>query len=653
MSIRRTLTLLIILLMSPVLAEPDGKVSISLTEFLKLRNQQTSQGEAPPRQFLLSGCHYNISLKGDWVEVVALSTLEVKASSWQEVPLVSQQAILSATRLDGKAVPVYQKDGKFTLLTRQPGSHRLELVYRLPIKPNGPSQGFTFTPLDSPVGEVRLELPTGHLKLTSQPPAPMKRKGRIATMTLLGGADRTTLLSWERPNDRPQNKKPLRVRGQVRTQAQVSETAVRCVSFIDYQISGETRRLQLDLPTNVEVLGVEAPGLSGWTALDSGTTRQVLCAFEAPASGELTVKVVYEKPLESINGTWDLPSLRLQGARLSKGHVAVKASGAIEVRPAGLEEARELDPSALPSSLGSERVLCAFKYNKQPYQIALETFQGEEVTMLTASIDSARARTLVTPDGKVISSFTYQVRNNRKQSLEFHLPPGLQVWSAFVDGQASKPVETDDGGIKVALVTGQNGEPFPVELTCVGQVSLGYFAGSSDFQAPSVDVPISSLEWTIHWPTERGLWGFQTDMQQVSAPSTPTLLGDQDKESPVLSSNRRPGKKRIVSKDEEDGVYLAAGASNAPSTTNMAMLNLVQATSQGSFPVRVRVPNSGQPFSFQKLMVTDEMPRLQVRYYDPDLLAAIAWGTGLFLLAFLAGLGRRISRRRQEELHDA
>ena len=71
------------------------------------------------------------------------------------------------------------------------------------------------------------------------------------------------------------------------------------------------------------------------------------------------------------------------------------------------------------------------------------------------------------------------------------------------------------------------------------------------------------------------------------------------------------------------------------------MAQMVQTTSQGSFPVRVRVPLEGRAWQFSQLMVGDESPSLEVRYYKPQLLQAAGWATLLAVLALGLGLTRR------------
>ena len=280
--------------------------------------------------------------------------------------------------------------------------------------------------------------------------------------------------------------------------------------------------------------------------------------------------------------------------------------------------------------------------------------------MITASIDSAEAKTLVTPDGKVVSTFTYQLRNNRKQYLEFKLPPGMSVWSAFVNGAACKPIETDSATVKLALVTSQNGEAFPVEITCVSQDQESILMGSQTFQAPSVDVPISNLKWTLFWPDQREVMQFDTDLQTLSVPKPQTTrskrgffsLGSTDSAAPAGESKREVADQEEASPAPSSR---AVGSSADMGVTvqgsrNQAMMNMARSTSLGNFPVRVRVPEAGQPYTFQKLMVTNEMPTVTVRYFNGALARSLGRGTLLILLGLVLWLGhKRFASKRTEQ----
>jgi hypothetical protein len=667
---RNFLVLLLLLLFSwPALADPNGTVSISLQEFLKLQAaNNTAVNNGPPKNVLLSGATYQVKVDDKWANIEAQVTLDVKSKSWQEVPLLGTTAVLTETTLDGKPFPVYQKDGKFQLLTRVPGRHSLKMTYKLPLTKSGRVKSFGFMPLHSPVCRVKFYLPQSGLKLSSSPATPIRTASKVATMTLPGG-NQVTQLSWEPKAQQTTSAHKARLRAEVHTVAQVSETAVRCTSQVRYEITGETDLLRLSVPADVEVLDVEAQSISGWNVIETKSEKQIHVALSRPATGSATVKVVYEKPIDNINTTWELPWISAGKVRSVKGFVAVVCGGSIEVTPADTEEARTIEPDALPAELRQGKTKAALKYSAEPYHITLDTHKGEEVNVLTASIDSADAKTLVTPDGKVVSTFTYNLRNNRKQYLELKLPPGMTVWSAFVNGEATKPVETDDGIVKLALISSQNGQAFPVELTCVSPAEDHYLMGSQDFQAPSVDVPISNLKWTFFWPEQREVMQFDTDMQKLSS-TTPTNAS-QKKSKPKRSFTFFDGDEREAEKAEDEGASVEEIPSDEPQssrgmgatavgeeqsresfqdTRNHALSNIVKTTSLGSFPVRVRVPEAGQAYSFQKLMVTKEMPTVTVRYYNSSLSGGLAKGTLLVLLALILGLGyKRLGSRKVEQ----
>jgi hypothetical protein len=667
---RRCLALLLTLVLAwPALAEPAGTVSLTVQEFLKLQSaSDASENSGPPKNFLLSGATYQVKVDEKWANIEAQATLDVKAKTWQEVPLLNTSAVLAATTLDGKPFPVYQKDGKFQLLTREPGRHSLRLTYKLPLTKSGRIKSFGFMPLQSPVCRVKFTLPQAGLKLSTDPPTPIQWKSGLAILTLPGGSDQVTQLSWEPKAKRTESIREARLRAEVQTVAQVSETAVRCTSQFQYEITGETDLLRLRVPTGVEVLDVEAQGISGWNVTDAAGIRQIHVALSRPATGALGVKVVYEKPIDNINATWELPWISAEKVRSVKGFLAVSCNGSIEVSPADLEEARLVEPDSLPASLRQGKILAALKYTAQPYSITLETRKGEEVSVLTASIDSAEAKTLVTPDGKVVSTFTYNLRNNRKQYLELTLPAGMSVWSAFVNGEATKPVETDEGIVKLALISSQDGQAFPVELTCVSQAENHVLMGSQDFQAPSVDVPISNLTWTFFWPEQREVMQFDTDMQKLSSPVSTASEnknrrvknlffdgGDKTTEQADAPAEAAEPEEPMDEKQEAAKApapsSLGAGQSkdSFSDTRNQAMMNMVRTTSLGSFPVRVRVPEAGQTYSFQKLMVTKEMPTLTVRYYNSSITKGLTRGVVLLLLALVLGLGHRRLRGRKVE----
>lgn len=620
--------LLVILLLVPASADPSGEVTISLQEYLKMLSGEDQARKLPPRPFTLSGAESRADISGDWLRVRTTCRLELTAPGWQEIPLLSTEAALSGTRLDGKPTPVYQKEGKYFLLTQGLGAHRLELDYQLPLGGKGQRRSTNFRTLDSPVSRLQLVLPGADYDLITNPPVPATARKNVVQIAFTGGADRSTMLSWSPRRKANSANRTARLRAEVKTKVTISERTARCTSTVDYNIrGGEVEILRLKLPQGTEVVEVACSGLAGWNV----TEGQLNVALSRSAAEALTLKVVYESPIANINSTWELPSLNVLNVRSVKGWVAIGGSGNIEVTTADLSESRNVEPSQLPREICGDAVLAAVKYSSQPFRVTLETRKGEEVALLTASIDSGEVRTLVTGDGKVISNFVYQMRNNRKQYLELRLPKGQVIWSAFVAGKAVKPVETSEGLIKLPLISSLDGQPYPVELTCVSSRPRYRLMGTEKLRAPEVDVPISRLNWTVHLPGQREVFAFSGDLQPLQL--APEVIGNTE-----VSGDKTVAKDEDLSSEESElGDNLPASSAGQPAPAADRLMNIVTTTPQGNFPVRVRVPEVGRSYSFQKLMVTGEMPEIEFSFYQPELVRGLGWTLffGLLVIGML------------------
>src|SRR5262249_16461883 len=128
--------------------------------------------------------------------------------------------------------------------------------------------------------------------------------------------------------------------------------------------------------------------------------------------------------------------------------------------------------------------------------------------------------TLLTPDGKLVSTFSWEVRNNLKQFLADKLPDGATLWSAYVNGEPVKPVRGQDGELRLSLLRSPSdgSAAFPVEITYVQAGWKPSALGSRQLQAPSVDIPTSQLRWSLFTPDTLALRDFSGTMESGGAP---------------------------------------------------------------------------------------------------------------------------------------
>ncbi|MBT9584492.1 hypothetical protein IV102_14205 [bacterium] len=604
-----------------------GTVTVPLADFLKLSQKKPGTGSRPadtaPTAWLLTAGDYRVQAASGarWGNVDAQLSLSILHGGWQEIDLLPGEVVLQQALFDGQSVPVYNKEGRYHALVRGPGQHKLRLQYHLAVSSEGAASTLALVTPATQASSLRLVLPAG-MKVTSSPEVPFQR--RSATLTEGAFSAPNLSLSWSSAaasaqlNGQSRGEK-ARLTARVYSLLSVSDTVARCKTRIDYQIlRNEVDTLSVLVPVDAEVVDVACEGLANWTTSERGNARQVNLFLAQPASGTLSVTLSLEKGISQIDSTWDVPTLEVPGVERMKGSLGVETSGGIEVTAATQDSVRPIDVAELPaevSGMCSNPTVLAFEYHRQPYRLALETHKGKEVNVLTATIDKGRGETLVTPEGKLVTHLLLSVRNNHKQYLELQLPAGAEVWSTFVNGQAVKPIKAEGGKVRMRLESSRSGESgvsaFPAEITYVQQSSLHPWLGKLEVQVPQVDMPISDLGWQLYLPQEWKVLRLGGTMQEATS-LEPIAAGAPQ---PVQEQQR----------------------SDAPVSDRLQQM--VSAAQQGVLPVRVEVPKVGQVLTFQRLMVTEESPVIQVTLTSKPALEAADWmffAVSLMLGAWLA-----------------
>jgi hypothetical protein len=126
--------------------------------------------------------------------------------------------------------------------------------------------------------------------------------------------------------------------------------------------------------------------------------------------------------------------------------------------------------------------------------------------------EHAVVTTLVTVEGRTLTEVKLMVKNQAQPFLRVALPKGATIVSADVAGEKVKPVQGPDGNRVPLLRTGfrPNG---PYEVSFVFMDSSAPFAkkGGSELALPSMDVPISLLEWELFLPEQYKVKDFGGD----------------------------------------------------------------------------------------------------------------------------------------------
>ena len=615
---------------------------------------QQSTVESAPLPFMFSEGEYRLTRENKWIRVEATVGIRVYEKGWVEIPLFPTRALLSQATVRGKPLSVLARNGQHTVQLKGAGAHQFELLYYLPVSSESATRSFELLRPATSASRLRWVLPGSGLKVVASPSIPLAQKTlaskTVVTGVLPSGAEQVRL-SWTPLKADPTLRGKL-VQAQPKLYARLYQAVVpgeKELSLhlqVDYTIlRNQAELFRLQLPEGVEVEQVDCPQMRDW---DWGKNRQLRIHLESPVSGSHSLKLHLTKPLESIEGSWLVPAVKVLDVERIKGSVGLASDGGIEIEGARQKEARPIDVKELPrqvAALDPTPLLLAYEYHKQPYEIEVSSRKGKELPVLGATIDTATGVTLVTTDGKVCTSFNLQLRNARLQTLKLDMPEGATVWSSFVGQEPVKPRKDKDGSLRLPIRADGGAEPQEVRLVYVQEAPVGRLLGHQSFEVPRLEVPISVLNWTVYLPEGREVFKIGGNMRPGLTHLGTIIDGLEpdtiDEEKSEVAQVRREAK--APQARNKSGLFAQQRYQANERLDNRRMTQMIQEASRGSFPVDVQIPQTGQAFMFSKLLLVGDGPRISVRYYSN----ALAWlaGIGFFALVLVGFRGWTHERR--------
>ncbi len=314
---------------------------------------------------------------------------------------------------------------------------------------------------------------------------------------------------------------------QVDTLVSLGDVSIAAAASVAVHIkSGRLSSLALELPADVTVLSVSGPSLRSHQVAAKDGAQTIDVAFTQEMEGDFRVEVAYERVLAGAQAESQVAvaTLRVRGAEVEQGRLAVEALSAVEVKPASAAQLTAVETSDLPQQLvlrTTNPILMAYKYlhADPPPALTLALARHRLASVQEAVIDRADYRTLVTADGLQVTTADFRLRNSRKQFLELRLPKGASVWSAFVDGKAEKPAvsEGKDGAGSVLIKILNSTAGFPVQLVYATQGSALSGLGSVRGALPRPDILVTRSRWDVFVPSGLGYGTPTTNMETVES----------------------------------------------------------------------------------------------------------------------------------------
>jgi hypothetical protein len=267
-------------------------------------------------------------------------------------------------------------------------------------------------------------------------------------------------------------------------------------------VQGSARQVKIAVPDSVVINQVPGATVADWDV----KAGELVVSFLEPVEQSVKFAIAGETRLAR-EGAISVPLLRLLETERDTGGAAVEVIGAGEIKNAKLQGLESVDAAELgPMVAGRESPsLAAFRWRTVApvHALDIEVARYTQQAVLTANIEEARYRVLMTADGKTLVEARYAVRNNQRNFVRITLPPGTAVWSSSLGGRPVRPGQAPDGSLLFPLAKTRAGDEaplFPIEIVYLGRGIEWSAKGRSTLALPVLDLPVSRTGLVLYYP---------------------------------------------------------------------------------------------------------------------------------------------------------
>jgi hypothetical protein len=524
----------------------SGNVTLTLDEYnrlVELAAKPPKRPDAAPLPYSIKHADVKLHVENDGVRGTVELEGEVFHKGVSKVPLTSGMTVLDAHQ-NGKGVPLLQENGTHMALLPGPGEFSVALDTGLPLRIEAGRASFTLPAPTAGSVQLALVIPGDHTVANISPGLITSRKsenGHTAIEATLVPGQPATIWWATREAVTPVVPREVRFLSDAKTLISVSEAEMRVAVLADITVvQGEPSQFHVEIPTGYEVTGVTGATLDS-TETNSGV---LTLKVNAPAQRTHQFLISMERAISSAKA--EAPFLSFMHAQRETGEVLVEGAGTMELTATeggGLKRMDVKEANPYLRSLAHFPPQAAFRYHRQPSEtptLALEWVRFPDGSVLAAVAESATVTTMVTSEGKSLTEIKLVLRNQAQPFLKVALPAGVSILSADVGGERVKPVQGPDG-TRVPLLRPGFHPTDSYTVSFVFMHSGAPFAkkGGADLSLPSMDIPISLLNWEIFLPEQYKVKDFGGDV--IAANRVPATFREED------ARNRPTGQDEVAS----------------------------------------------------------------------------------------------------------
>jgi len=504
---------------APLPLPGSGNVTLTLDEYNKLVELAAKPPKKPdvaPLPYSIKHAEVKLRVENNGVMGSVELEGEVFHKGMSRVPLTTGMTILDAHQ-KGKGVPLIQEGGTHAALLPGPGDFSIALDTGLPLRIDAGRASFTLPVPSAGSVQMSLTIPGDRTVANISPGLITSRKseeGHTAIEATLVPGQPANIWWATRELVTPAVPREVRFLSEAKTLVSVSEAEMRVAVLADISVvQGQPSEFQIELPA-----GYELTGVTGAT-LDSSETQSGALTMKVNAPNLRTHQFLISME-RSISGTKaDVPLISFKGAQRETGEVLIEGAGTMEITATeggGLKRMDVKEANPYLRSLAHFPPQAAFRYHRQPSEtptLALDWVRFPDGSVLAAVAESADVTTMVTSEGRSLTEVRLTVKNQAQPFLKVTLPAGATILSAEVAGERVKPVQGADGN-RVPLLRAGFRPMGPYTVSFVFLHSGAPFAkkGGADLSLPSMDIPISLLNWEVFLPERYKVKDFGGDV---------------------------------------------------------------------------------------------------------------------------------------------
>jgi len=492
-----------------------GWIVIPTNDYTRLRAQAyPSEPESAPARIekTLTRVDYDLKVSGEFASGQANLTVDVLKDGWVRVP-IPVGLLVRRARLDNKLLTlipaVNPANGQLFAVLSRPGRAVLALDIVLPVAAAAGEERLVLPSSSSGITSATVALPRQgmDLKLSGGVLSDQGDTGDGVRWVAYGHPNESLTFAWRRKTEDHRATEPLRFRGSLTELVGMGEDATSVYAEIDAEVlQGAAPQVRVQIPAAVTINQVLGAAVGDWDTKDG----VLAVRFLEPVEKTARFMIAGETRLPR-EGAVDIPLLRLLDAERESGGAAVEVVGAGEIKDVkshGLERADASELGQLVAtrqspSLAAFRFLPASLSGDAGRALSIQVARYTQQAVLTANIEEARYRVLMTKDGKTLLEARYAMRNSQRDFLKVSLPPGGVVWSASLGPRPVHPARSADGALLVPLLKSQAGEeaaPFVVTLVYLLRGTAWTDRGRASVGLPALDLPVSKTGLVLYSP---------------------------------------------------------------------------------------------------------------------------------------------------------